>query len=167
MFTLSRTTSEHTFKPVIAFAAALVATTIALGAAAGPAMANPTRDAAVSHWMTDAEKQIDSTLTYPRSAIRNNEAGIAEIKLNVAADGSFQNPSLTKSTGNSSLDKEALRVAKTLAPLPDASASKVSAVMVRVGFAIVASPAQEQKFTAELHNSRSIKVEVLDQVASL
>lgn len=164
MFTRTHVNTNYILKPIFACAAGLAALA-AIGLAAGSAMAGTYHSAASDAWVAKAEQHISDNLTYPRFALRKNDQGITHLKLTPGSDGSFSNAVIQRSSGSRDLDREAMRVTKTLEPL-SADMPGVGSVLVRIGFAIAGSESEAAKIRAKFQDMRDVRVEVLDIGAS-
>lgn len=76
---------------------------------AGTAFAQP---ATAGDWKADVEQRIDRELQTPTGFA--NGVTHAEVAMQFDADGRFQSATLRKSSGNASVDAEALRVANRI-----------------------------------------------------
>lgn len=94
------------FRPLIAasLSALLLAGTAAQAAEDSPATAR--------HWQTEVERRIDRELANPAVAI--DGVRMTEVAMRFDAQGNFQSASVRKSSGETAMDAEALRVANSI-----------------------------------------------------
>lgn len=118
--------------------------TVATMVATTDARAQTPAPATVSEWISHAESRLDKSIQYPAFAVREGKQGIARVSATVLPDGSLTDISLARSTGDTSLDRAALKAVQKLdklPPLPEAQTARN--ITLQVGFGIARTPEQE------------------------
>lgn len=91
----------------------------ALLAAAGAAVMSTVAVAAPPpEWLAKIHQMLAAKQEYPRAAQMRGDEGTARVKLSVAADGSIGAVELVQPTGSSTLDREAVAVARKVGTFP-------------------------------------------------
>lgn len=137
-----------------AAAAAVVVAGTLMTAAASPALAGQPRS--IATWVKQVERKIDSTLVYPRSMMRESAHGTVFVDLSVNPDGSIADVAVSQSSGHSSFDREALRVARALGKLPPLPGRiGTSDVTMAVSFGVAGSEAEARRLSIEFAEARA------------
>jgi protein TonB len=105
-------------------------------AATAVAPAATTPDA---RWLAAVRARLEAAKRYPPAALRRRDEGTATITIEVAHDGQVLSHALTRSSGSSLLDREALDLPERVSPLPampDTMAQSKVTLVIPVSFAL-------------------------------
>lgn len=117
----------------VSSAGALLLSAACVVGAVGPARAaEPNAPLTISDWQQDVNEQIDNNLRVPANFDSKLAATTVSVVLN--ANGEFGGASVAKSSGHSAVDREAIRVARTIdyPTLPSGLRGKPQTVTMQV-----------------------------------
>ena len=121
-----------------------VATMLATTATDANAQSPNASPATVGEWISHTEAQLDKSIHYPAFALREGKQGLARISATVSPDGTLKDVYLARSTGDSGLDRAAIKAVQKLnqlPPLPQAQTPRN--ITLQVGFGIARTPDHE------------------------
>ncbi|SNS82988.1 TonB family C-terminal domain-containing protein [Sphingomonas laterariae] len=125
----------------VSSAGALLLSAACVMGAVGPARAaEANAPLTISDWALDVSQQIDAELRAP-STFRG-DAATARVQISFDAAGAFTGASVARSSGNGSIDREAVRVANAIAypAFPEGLRGQAQTVNMEVHFGTAANP---------------------------
>ncbi|MDE2043424.1 MAG: TonB family protein [Alphaproteobacteria bacterium] len=116
-------------------AVALAATTIMVSSIPAPVSAHSSN--AATQWQAQVESQIENNLVFPVNAKIGDKDALARVRVNFTPEGRYESASLAQSSGDATIDAEALRTARAVRypVLPAVIRSHGSSVVMQVYFA--------------------------------
>lgn len=81
-------------------------------------------------WRTTAAKKIIKNMTYPRSAVQNEQEGRALVKITVSSDGSIEDYQVLQQSGEAVLDREIPKILKRTGSFPQLPKTEQSITFV-------------------------------------
>lgn len=95
---------------------AIILSAACVMSAVGPARAaDGNAPLTTGDWQAQVERSIDQTLRVPDGALRNRSHAATTVAVNFDADGRYAGATIARSSRDASVDREALRVAKSIA----------------------------------------------------